>query len=286
MGKIFWLASYPKSGNTWLRIFLANYRQGEGGPVNINDVKSIPIASARSLFDNITGVEASDLTADEIERLRPQVYDFMSREAKEDLFMKVHDAYLHNDEGAPLFSANATAGAIYIIRNPLDVSLSFSHHAMSDIDTTISRMADETYAFCANPERLHNQLRQKLLSWSGHVKSWIGATGINLHVMRYEDMKRTPVETFAAMLRFCKMGDDRPRIEQALAHSSFDELQKQEKERGFKEKPPRAASFFRKGEIGGWREQLSERQVRKILSDHGDIMRQFGYLDQDGHPAC
>jgi hypothetical protein len=282
MGKIIWLASYPKSGNTWLRVFLANYRQDNGEPVSINDLEAFPIASARPMFDLAAGVEASDLTEDEIERLRPSIYDHIARETEETIFLKVHDAYTYTSEGRPLLSESATAGAVYIIRNPLDVSVSFANHSTRDIDTIITRMADETYAFCSRPDRLHNQLLQRLLSWSGHVKSWINAPNLRLHVMRYEDMKQNPLETFAAALRFCGLSDETERVEKALACSSFDELQKQEKEQGFREKPPKVASFFRKGEVGAWREQLTERQIERIIADHGEVMRRFGYLDPDG----
>jgi hypothetical protein len=70
-----------------------------------------------------------------------------------------------------------------------------------------------------------------------------------VHVMRYEEMKRNPFETFRGAVRFAGLPDDAVRIEKALDHSSFSNLQAQEKEKGFGEKMPLAKSFFRKGEI-------------------------------------
>ena len=67
---IIWLASYPKSGNTWMRTFLTNYWRDAAEPVDINSLEGGPIASARRVFDDAVGVEASDLTPAEIERLR------------------------------------------------------------------------------------------------------------------------------------------------------------------------------------------------------------------------
>ncbi|HJX72016.1 MAG TPA: hypothetical protein VJ346_08695, partial [Bacteroidales bacterium] len=69
--KIVWLASYPKSGNTWFRIFLTNLLNHTNEPVDINNLYPSTIASSRSLFDEATGLESSDLTLDEIELLRP-----------------------------------------------------------------------------------------------------------------------------------------------------------------------------------------------------------------------
>ena len=146
MNGIIWLASYPKSGNTWFRVFLTNLRGEEGGPANINKLHSAPIASARGIFDDEAGVEASDLTPDEIDRLRPEIYTHLAKQAEETLFMKVHDACTSNDKNIPLFPKEATAGAIYIIRNPLDVVVSFADHSGWDYDKAILRMADEKFA--------------------------------------------------------------------------------------------------------------------------------------------
>ena len=105
--------------------------------------------------------------------------------------MKVHDAYTSNDKNIPLFPEEATAGAIYFIRNPLDVVISFAHHSGWDYDTAISRMADEGFAFCNKPKRLHAQLHQRLLSWSGHVKSWSEQAPFPVCVLRYEELNES-----------------------------------------------------------------------------------------------
>ena len=172
MGNIYWLASYPKSGNTWMRILLTNYFRNADRPADINSLDGGPIASARQVFDDHVGIEASDLTQDEIERYRPFVYELMSAQATEPLFLKVHDAYTYTPYGYPLISKVATAGVIYLLRNPLDVAVSFAHHANSSVERMVGKMGEADYAFVDNPHRLHNQLRQRLLTWSGHVSSW------------------------------------------------------------------------------------------------------------------
>jgi len=278
VGGIIWLASYPKSGNTWFRVFLANLRGKEDGPAQINNLNDTPIAGARGVFDDEAGIEASDLTTDEIDRLRPEIYGQLAANADEILFMKVHDAYALNNENIPLFPEEATVGTIYIIRNPLDVAISFAHHSGWDYNTSISRMADENFAFYGKPERLHKQLRQKLLSWSSHVKSWTQQAPFPVCVLRYEDMKQKPAETFEKAIRFSGVEYGREAILKALKLSSFQELQSQEKEGSFNEKSPSAQLFFRKGEVGAWREELTKKQAGQVIHDHAEVMRQFGYL--------
>jgi hypothetical protein len=279
---IIWLASYPKSGNTWFRVFLSNLMGEPDKSADINDLKSTPIASGRAIFDDAVGCESSDLTAEEIDRLRPEVYRHISAQADEILFMKVHDAYTEVAPGRPLFPADATRGAIYFLRNPLDVAVSFAHHSGHDYDRAIAHMADRQNCFCDKPHRLHNQVRQKLLSWSSHVLSWMEAPGIKVCLLKYEDMKQRPLETFARAAHFAGLTYDQTQIQKAIELSSFDELRHQEERNGFNEKSPNTRFFFRRGEIGSWRQELNSSQIERIISDHGDVMRQYGYLDSNG----
>jgi len=278
MGGTIWLASYPKSGNTWFRVFLSNLLGEQDRPADINDLHSTPIASARGIFDDAVGIEASDLTPDEIDRLRPEVYEKLAADAEETLFMKVHDAYILVDGKTPLFPKSATKGAIYIIRNPLDVAVSFAHHSAWNYDRSISEMADEKAAFCSKTKRLHNQLRQKLLTWSGHVLSWTEQTAFPVCVLRYEDMKESPAETFGRAVRFADLDHTDEQIEKALSMSTFEELKRQEGEKGFHEKSPASEMFFRKGEVGSWREELTDVQAERIIRDHRAVMERFGYV--------
>ena len=282
MSGIIWLASYPKSGNTWFRVFLANLLGDSDEPASINRLGKTPIASSRLLFDDEIGFEASDLTADEIDRLRPELYIHLAQKVSGPVFMKIHDAFLYLDDNRPLIPQDATAGALYFIRNPLDVAVSFAHHSGWDYDTTISRMADDGFTSCEKKDRLHNQLRQKLLSWSGHAESWVDQTPFDVQVVRYEDMLQNPFETFATASRVVGLDPSDDEILRALEHSSFQRLRAQEEAEGFIEKHPSASTFFRSGKIGSWREELNCAQVRRIVHDHGQVMRRFGYLGEQG----
>jgi aryl sulfotransferase len=281
MKGIIWIASYPKSGNTWFRILLSNLLSGADKPANINNLE-VAYASSRTMFDNNIGFETSDLTADEIERLRPELYIHLAEDAEEPLFMKIHDAYTYVAGNLPLIPAEATTGAIYFIRNPLEVAVSFAHHSGWTYDASIINIADNAFALCQKTDLLHNQLRQKLLSWSGHVLSWVDRAPFPVCILRYEDMKTQPLETFTKAVRFAGLTHSTEQIQKAIAFSSFDIVQRQEEAEGFQEKDPRSDLFFRKGEVGSWRDELTPEQAQRIVNDHREVMTRFGYLDENG----
>jgi hypothetical protein len=286
MNGIVWLASYPKSGNTWFRTFLTNFLRNADTPANINDLDGGPIASARRPFDEAVGYDSGEMTWDEIDRLRPEVYMHQAREAKETMYCKVHDAYTFLPNGRSLIPPEATACALYFIRNPLDVAVSFAHHSGHDrFDRLIGKMETAENSFCETDATEPNQLRQKLLTWSSHVTSWTDAPAIRVHVVRYEDMKLRAEETFGAAVDFVGLPVEPARIRKAIEFSRFEEVQKQEEKDGFGERMPRSKSFFRKGEIGSWRESLTSEQAARIVANHGEVMRRFGYLDDQDKPV-
>jgi hypothetical protein len=275
---IFWLPSYPKSGNTWLRTLLTNYRRDENEPVDINRLDGIGLS--RNNFDELLGIESSDLTQKQIEHYLPFVYEWLAAESNESLFLKVHDAFGFNTDGRAIFSKQATAGAIYLIRNPLDVAVSYAHHRDQSIDATIQFMNCES-ALLDGSNKAGGQLPQKLMSWSKHVSSWTGAADLNIHVVRYEDMIRQPVKVFTGIVRFIGLDVDSNRLQKAVEFSRFEKLRAQELAHGFAEKQPTARSFFRRGETGSWRDSLSQAQIEQLITDHRAVMQQFGYLTSD-----
>jgi hypothetical protein len=275
---IVWLASYPKSGNTWFRIFLSNLMNKADEPVNINELNGGPIASSRQLFDEATGLSSADLTTDEIEELRPEVYQYASDNSEQLIFQKIHDAFTYTKTGIPLVPADATKCVLYFVRNPLDVAVSFAHHSNVSFDTIIEQMNDSSYAFCSRYDKLHNQLRQRLLTWSEHITSWVDHSHLPLLTIRYEDMKNSPFETFKAAVEFTGLRYTDQEIERAIAFSDFNSIKQQEVKNGFKEKSPGSKEFFRKGIIGSWKEELNNAQIEKIKTEHETVMKRFGYF--------
>lgn len=285
MKGIVWLASYPKSGNTWFRTFLTNFLRDADKPADINYLNGGPIASGRLPFDQAVGYDSGEMTHEEIDHLRPEVYLRQAQLAEETQYCKVHDAYTFLPNGRALIPAEATACALYFIRNPLDVAVSFAHHGgHARFDRTIRQMGNNQYSFCEVDATETLQLRQKLLTWSNHAQSWIDATGIRVLPIRYEDMKNDPQKTFGDAVRFVGLPDDAERIAKAVRFSDFKEVRAQEAKSGFSERTPRAQSFFRKGETGSWRESLTPEQAAKIISNHSEMMHRFGYLDANNEP--
>src|SRR5690554_5847280 len=137
--KIVWLASYPKSGNTWFRAFLSALL-GDG-ELNINEMKTDGIFSSRGIFDSCTDLDSTYLRDEEIKVLLPDVFCNVAAEyEKERLFIKIHDAYTYNQFEQPIVPTQPSYGALYFIRNPLDIVASLANHNGSTIDQAITLM--------------------------------------------------------------------------------------------------------------------------------------------------
>jgi sulfotransferase family protein len=278
MSGIVWLASYPKSGNTWFSIFLTNLLSGAATPIDINQPLRPPNFAAREHFDRLIGWDSSELSAARIEDLRLRAQEAFAREGSSTP-IKTHDAFLDPERHQLRFSLRATRCALFLVRNPLDVAVSLSHHTGMDLDATIRFMNDPRASNV--PEGNSAQLPQLLLDWSSHARSWVDASGLAVLTLRYEDLLRAPEENFLRACAFAGLPTERARVLRAIAHSRFEVLQRQEKERGFAESPPNRA-FFREGRSGTGREVLSDRQVGALRECHEAMMRRFGYWDEMG----
>lgn len=276
MRGIIWLASYPRSGNTWLRTVLTNLLSTSAGPIDVNQLEMESLA-LRSLFDGAVGWETSESTDEEIGRWRLPVQEIFAGEAPP-VFKKTHDVFRHPLTQAPLFSPSATRCAIYIVRNPLDVAVSFKARFGTDSAEAVRFINDPNAALEAHGDDL--PLPELLSDWSTHVRSWIDEPGLRVCAIRYEDMKIRPEETFATAFRFAGLTLDVSRLRKALEFSAFEVVQQQERRHGFSERMS-ARRFFREGRVGSGKELLSEIEVAQIVGKHADVMRRFGYLPTD-----
>ncbi len=279
MNGVYWLASYPKSGNTWLRVFLNNLLSDKDEPVNINELSSSsPIAADRSLFDKWIGYQSTFLAEDEIDKLRPDLFKFFSKLNPKSYF-KIHDAYLQLQNGKKLIPKEYTNGAVYIVRNPLDVSISFANFMNISVDLAVNNLCDNNYCF---KDSISGQFTQKLLSWSENVRSWTNQKDIKIHVMRYEDMVKDPYDSFKGVMEFLGLNDKQDRLQKAIEFSDFKILKQQELDSGFKERPYYANAFFREGKISSWKRYLTNEHVKKIIAFSSEMMVKFGYLTVNG----
>jgi hypothetical protein len=273
---IVWLASYPKSGNTWFRIFLSNLRSEKAAPIDINEIQTNGIFSSKEIFEKATGLNASHLTTAEIDSLRPDVFRYYSSRMDDLFFIKAHDAYTHLPDSEPLFPSDVSYGAIYFVRNPLDVAVSFAFHSGTKIEK--SYLALQKNTILAQSKKYQNQLEQQLLTWSGHVESWVNQKDSPILLLRYEDMKTKPLETFRKAVEFLDWDYSDLAIQEALDKSSFKNLKKQEAEKGFQERQKKQKQFFRSGQVGDWENHLTKEQVNSIQTIHAKMMKQLNYL--------
>lgn len=277
-----WLASYPKSGNTWMRILLANYFAENDVPHDINSVGvTNGIASSRQRFDQILGVSSDELTAAETAALQPHVFAHLGARAATPVWMKVHDARQRIGDDW-LFPRHASHAVVYLIRNPLDVAVSFAFHSGRAPARTVDGLCDPGMVIA---HRSAEQLPQRLGSWSDHVASWVDQSEIPVCVIRYEDMLADPAGQLTRAIVHGRpdVTIDPARIAHAVDRSRFERLQATEVAHGFRERPVKAQRFFRNGRADGWRDHLTTDQARQVCAAHHATMIRFGY-DPDIDP--
>ena len=285
MSGIVWLASFPKSGNTWVRIFLNNFIANAEQAVSINQLDEGSHAGQRILFDRLIGVPSSDLLPAEVDRLRPAMYRAWAEEVEPPFFVKVHDAWRTTAAGDPLFPAAASGMAILIVRNPLDIVPSLANHAGIPIEAAIGRLNDPNYALAENKGALNRQLPQFVGNWSRHAASWLDQTDIPVHLLRYEDLLRDAEHGFCTLIQKVGLPRDHTRLKKAIRFSNFKQLKAAEAQEGFYEKPAASKAFFHSGRMGRWRELLNNDQVNRVVSAHHAMMCRLGYLDEAGNPT-
>jgi hypothetical protein len=280
---IVWLASFVKSGNTWTRAFLhnlVNIQSGETDEQNINAMNRFSTwETNKKYYAECLGFEPKNDQRKEIATVRQKVQARIADENEGLVFVKTHHA-LVMDRGHSTINFSVTAGAIYIIRNPLDVAISYAHHMGKDVDTAIAQMATENVETAGSEEGVYEVFG----SWSQHVWSWTRKAHPAIYVMRYEDMLADPEKAFGGLARHLLLDPNPTQLQQAIERSSFEKLQAQEQDQGFREKPKQAERFFREGRAGQWKEVLTPAQVDRIVKDHGEQMKRFSYLTNDGMP--
>ncbi|HUB44746.1 MAG TPA: sulfotransferase domain-containing protein [Acetobacteraceae bacterium] len=275
MGKLVWIASYPKSGNTWIRAFLHNYIRQPAAPYDINRLTDLTASDVNAeRYIRYDPRPASQYSVADVQRMRPLVQrDLMALDPSL-VFVKTHNARLLV-AGAPLITPEVTAGAIYVVRDPRDIAVSYSRHRGQSIDDTIAFMANRQAATGGTDSKVHEWLG----TWSLHVESWTARPDPRVHVMRYESLIAAASATFGPLIGW--LGQDPPpgRLDRAIRFSSFAELRAQEEARGFNERVPEATGrFFGAGQPGHWRSALTPAQRARIEHDHAAAMQRFGYL--------
>lgn len=274
MSNIVWIASYPKSGNTWIRAFLHHWLADAKAPQSINALKRFfESESWPGWYQPYTGQRQPwTLDIEEIAAIRCHAQQDLASSRPGTVLVKTHH-FLGEFRGHPLHRSEVTAGAVYVLRNPLDVVLSLADHHGLTLDQAVDFMGDPMTATASDEANLGSILG----SWSLHVQSWTRPDPSVL-VLRYEDMVERPARAFNALLRHLGQPEDPQRLARARRFSAFDALKAQERSSGFVERSPSSKWFFRNGKAGQWRQALSRPQIEQIISTHREQMQRFDYL--------
>jgi hypothetical protein len=275
MPGILWLASYPKSGNTWMRVFLANLILDEPEPLALRRINEVCSSEPNEVwFKPFAKGAVSELSEKRVAQLRERAQERAVSLNKNIMPMKTH-SLLGKDHSFQTISVKATIGVIYIVRDPRDVAISAADHYGLTLDQAIEMMADKKARGRGTPGTTVHEL---MGSWSDHVRSWTRWKHTPLIVLRYEDMLADALGQLGMVARKLGITGDEARIRRAVEFSSFKSLQAQEAQSGFIEKSLHSQRFFRAGRAGGWREKLTPAQAAAIERHHAEQMRRFGYL--------
>lgn len=289
-----YLASYPKSGNTWCRIFITELRRLSGldspeatsaaekeeRELRLNrDLATGSIMSSRHWLDDQLGIDSSDLSWRELDQMRGRAGHQRAVYAECLRYHKVHDAFVSVDSGGrPVVPVEGCRGAVVLIRHPADVAVSLSHFFSWPLERCVAFLLDEQAGLCCSTKRGGQQVRQFMGSWANHVQSWVDQELVPVLLLRYEDLLSSPASEFSRLADFLDLTTDQSLICEAVANTRFDRLrEKEHQEGGFGERPQGCERFFRSGRSGEGREQLTLQQLERLERGLAPLLRRFGY---------
>lgn len=279
-GRTVWLASFPKSGNTWVRAIITAL----GVDPHLFGVNSLGAGltphhlwSAAFHF----GLDPRWFDRSELDQLRRQLVVTVDRSRggpghDAPFFRKTHEVFRLGSPGAEPFPLDATRAAVLVVRDPRDVACAYAPFFGLDIDSAIDAMATASGNTRGSPA--WGITAQPWGTWSTHVRSWLDAdVPFPVHVVRYEDLHTDTVGTLAPVLEAVGLECTREQLAEAVESTGFERLQALESSQGFRESSPHAEKFFRQGRAGGWRDELTPHQVATIELHHREMMSTLGY---------
>lgn len=276
MGAIVWLASYPRSGNTWMRAFLHNLlaaSRGEAASADINRMGKLTTWDiAPKWYQPHLRMPLAQASPADIAEARPKVHHAIAAASDGLVFVKTHSA-LSNSHGTPTITRAVTAGAIHIVRNPLDVCVSLAQHLGIDTDQAIALMARKGHYSPVH----RGGACECYGSWSEHTRSWSDSQHRSLLHLRYEDLLDQPEASFGRVARHLRIRVSDAALAEAIERSGFRRLRAQEDQAGFRERPRASRQFFRSGQRDAWRTALSTAQAQRLRRNHAEQMLRWGY---------
>ncbi len=287
-GRTVWLASYPKSGNTWVRaivtalstnphLFQVNQLSSGAQPFSVaSALPQLGLDSRWLSFDENDELRAGLIRSSGGASLTGSGADAVEPENPPPLLRKTHELWRPGTEGCEPFPADATRAAILVVRDPRDVACSYAPFFGVDLEEAIELMARSPEPGLGRPSQ--GMTAQPWGSWSEHARAWLASdVPFPVHVVRYEDLRDDAVAALEPLFGSIGLRCTRDQLTAAVAQAEFDRLRESEARGGFREVSPQTRVFFREGRAGGWRDVLTDAQVAAIEADHADVMVRFGY---------
>ena len=285
---IIWIASYPKSGNTWVRFFLLSLILGNKKKINLNNLKAISQYPTQSQYKGIT---SDFFNLQEISRNWEKSQKIINAD-KKIRFFKTHNMLIEFQNN--LFTnLNNTLGTIYVIRDPRNVITSIkNHYSFKNYSETKDFLFNEkqiiTLSEYEKKEYIGKkdyQLPQIIGSWQMHYKSWKGMKK-NFLLIKYENLIKNPKKEFLKVSIFLekvlKTKFTEKQINNAIKSSSFFKLKKMEEDYGFEEsaedRKGGKKKFFNLGPKNDWKKLLDEKIANEITFKFRKEMEELGYL--------
>jgi Sulfotransferase domain len=271
--RITWLASYPKSGNTWLRAIVDRIIRPDR-PFDLNALgETAPAFSGlteRFLAQHRVVVPLA--APGEVRRYWGATQRAICSHTGSDIFLKTHNVAAKFDCGH-FPDPDLTRSAIYIVRDPRDVAISFSYHYRQPLGLAVAALGTSS-AFNFKPQQIGRT--ELLTSWGEHVASWTAPKRFPVLVLRYEDLLANAEAGVRRIAGFLGKRLSDEQLKNAAAATSFEQLSRQEAESGFKE-AVRERGFFRVGKARQWRELRDQDVFRPLLERFAEPMRRYGY---------
>ena len=279
---IIWLASYPKSGNTWIKGFIISLLYTTKGTSNLENFKKINQYPLKSHFENLT-TDFNDIT--KFKKYYHKSQDIINSDNKIKI-LKTHNALL-NVDGDNFSSTKNTLGVIHIVRDPRNVITSLKHHySIPDFEKAKEFLFDEKRVIFGNFDKKDYPLPTLLASWKTHYLSW-KQVKLNYLLIKYEDLLNNPIKEFSKISDYLSnlltVKISEKKIKNSIKSNSFYNLKKEEQDKGFAESVlsrdgKRKIPFFNLGPKNDWKTLLEEKTAAEIEAKFNNEMKELGYM--------